>query len=212
MQLITHTAPRAIGLHPTGGARSVAKSVGVAECVPGAALQTRALQVIAPACTVGKVHAHGAWRDADVRAQLSGALKSGFAPALRVDLDWYQCRGAFFHNDAHYDARLFGIWCIVGSPAEIVFPRAALRLPVRVGRIYVFDPFEVHGVLAPDRSVYAEDDYRTAEPSVFIGFELDITPAIAIAFAIEPDEQGQQGRVISSRTRIAADSGALDGD
>jgi len=76
----------------------------------------------------------------------------------------------------------------------------------------VFDPFEVHGVLAPDRSVYAEDDYRTAEPSVFIGFELDITPAIAIAFAIEPDEQGQPGRVISSRTRIAADSGALDSD
>jgi hypothetical protein len=23
------------------------------------------------------------------------------------DFEWYYCRGAFFHNDAHYDARLF---------------------------------------------------------------------------------------------------------
>ena len=35
---------------------------------------------------------------------------------------------AFFHNDAHYEGRLFGTWCIAGPELELVFPRASVRL------------------------------------------------------------------------------------
>ncbi len=155
----------------------------------------------------GKVHALGTWREPAVRGQLGESLGALLAPALRADFEWYQCRGAFFHNDAHYDARLFGIWCIAGPLAELVFPRAGIRLTAGPGSITIFDPFEVHGVLAPACSVYSPDDYQDAEASVFLGFEIDITPAVAEAFGIAP---GVHGRAISSRTRIAATSGALD--
>ncbi len=124
-----------------------------------------------------------------------------------LDFEWYYCRGAFFHNDAHYDARLFGVWCIEGPPMQLVFPRAALRLAVTATSVVVFDPFEVHGVLAPGCNTYAANDYLNAEASVFVGFELDITPTTADAFDIE---ESASGPVISSRTRINATSGAIE--
>ncbi len=77
---------------------------------------------------VGKVHAAGVWRDAAVHRHLAQALGTRLASALRTDFEWYHCRGAFFHNDAHYDARLFGVWCIEGPPMQLVFPRAAVRI------------------------------------------------------------------------------------
>ena len=80
---------------------------------------------------------------------LAEALGTRLGAALRMDFEWYYCRGAFFHNDAHYDARLFGVWCIEGPPMQLVFPRAALRLAVAPTSVVIFDPFEVHGVLAP---------------------------------------------------------------
>lgn len=209
MRWLAHVAPAASCLNAAGDARSIAGKLACSERAPEAALTKRARGVMLSDGIAGKVHALGTWREPAVRAQLGESLGALLAPALRADFEWYQCRGAFFHNDAHYDGRLFGIWCIAGPPAELVFPRAAIRLAAGPGSIAVFDPFEVHGVLAPGRSVYSADDYQDAEASVFVGFELDITPAVAGAFEIEP---GVHGRVISSRTRIAADSGALEFD
>ena len=207
LRLIAHTAPTARGLSASGTMRSIASKVAFGECASNAKLQTRAHELVLSDGIAGKVHALGTWREPSVHAELGAALGALLAPALRPDFEWYQCRGAFFHNDAHYDARLFGIWCIAGPPAELVFPRAALRLAAGPGSISVFDPFEVHGVLAPNLSAYSADDYEDAEASVFLGFELDITPPLAAAFGIEP---GVHGGVISSGTRIAATSGALD--
>ena len=142
-----------------------------------------------------------------MHAALAASLGATLGTALRADFEWYYCRGAFFHNDAHYDARLFGVWCIEAPPMEIVFPRATLRLAVAPGSTVVFDPFEVHGVLAPGCSTYAASDYQSAGASVFVGFELDITHAIADIFGIR---DGALGHLISSRTRIDATSGAIE--
>ena len=207
MRFVAHTAPPASCVSASGNARSIATKLAFGECLPDATLHAQARERVRNDGVIGKVIVLGAWREPAVRAHLSAALGALLAPALRPDFEWYQSRGAFFHNDAHYDARLFGVWCIAGPPAAIVFPRAALRLAGGPGSIAVFDPFEVHGVLAPERDFYSADHYQDAEASVFLGFELDITQAIAGAFGIDP---AANGRVISSRTRIAADSGALD--
>ena len=156
---------------------------------------------------VGKVHAGGTWCDPAVHQQLAGVLGPRLGPALRLDFEWYYCRGAFFHNDAHYDARLFGVWCIEGPPVQLVFPRAGLQVAVAPACVVVFDPFEVHGVLAPGRSTYAASDYQSAEVSAFVGFELDISPTVADAFEIQDEVSGH---LISSSTRINASSGAIE--
>ena len=207
MRLIAHAAPSASGLSASGGARSIAKAVAAGECEPDQALRAHAQAIAGRSGGAGKVHAGGAWREPRVHAQLAAALGARLGPALRAEFEWYYCRGAFFHNDAHYEARLFGVWCIDGPSMEIVFPRAALRLTVARGSIVVFDPFEVHGVLAPARSTYTASDYQRAATSVFLGFELDITAALASAFDIQ---DGASGPVISSRTRIDATSGAIE--
>ncbi len=62
-------------------------------------------------------------------------------------------------------------------------------------------------MLAPGCDTYTANDYQNAEVSIFVGFELDITPTTADAFDIE---DGASGPVISSRTRIDAISGAIE--
>jgi hypothetical protein len=57
--------------------------------------------------------------------------------------------------------------------------------------------------------VYNSSDYQDAATSLFLGFELDITPTVAAAFGIHA---GAQGYVISSRTRINANSGTIELD
>ena len=207
MRLIRHSAPSGSGLSAAGNSRSIAKAIATGKCVPNEALRSRTREIAARDAEVGKVHAGGAWRAPAVHARLAESLGAPLGPALREDFEWYYCRGAFFHNDAHYDERLFGVWCIDGPPMEIVFPRAALRIAVAPSSIIVFDPFEVHGVLAPGYSTYATSDYQGAAPSVFVGFELDITPALTDAFGIR---NGASGQLISSRTRIDATSGAIE--
>ena len=207
MQWISHAAPVSSCLSANGAVRSIAKAISVGTCAPDAALCERAREVAQHAVAVGKVHAGDTWRDLAVHQQLAETLGTRLGPALRPDFEWYYCRGAFFHNDAHYDARLFGVWCIEGPPMLLVFPRAALRVPVAQGSVVVFDPFEVHGVLAPGCRTYAANDYQSAEASAFVGFELDITPTVADAFDIQAEVSGH---VISSRTRINASSGAIE--
>ena len=207
MQWISHQAPVASCLSANGVVRSIAKAVAAGVCVPDATLQARAREVATRGGAAGKVHAGGSWQESAVHQQLAEALGTRLGPALRPDFEWYYCRGAFFHNDAHYHARLFGVWCIEGPPVQLVFPRAALRLAVGPASVVVFDPFEVHGVLTPGCMTYSASDYQGAEASAFVGFELDITPTVADAFDIEDDASGP---VISSRTRIDAISGAIE--
>jgi hypothetical protein len=160
-----------------------------------------------PALAVGRVQSAGTWTDAHVRTALADLLGTPLAAALRPAFEWYLCRGAFFHNDAHYDGVLFGVWCVCGPPADLVFPRARLRLDASPGCAAVFDPFEIHGVLAPGRLRYAAEDYDRAAPSVFIGFELTLDEAVARAFRVPPTADG---RTVSSATRIDAVTGAFD--
>ncbi len=207
MRLIAHAAPAASSLSAAGNSRSIANAIAAGECVPNEALRASAREIAGRDSGVGKVHAGGTWRERAVHALLAESLGASLGLALREDFEWYYCRGAFFHNDAHYDARLFGVWYIDGPPIEIVFPRAALRIAAAPSSIVVFDPFEVHGVLAPGCSTYAASDYRDADASVLMGFELDITVAISDAFGIC---DGTRGQMISSRTRIDAISGAIE--
>ena len=206
MQWLLHDAAVSSCLSANGNARSMAKRVAVGNCVADATTCSRASAVAGHPGAPGKVHSAGTWQEDDVRQRLAGALGTRLVSALRPQFEWYYCRGAFFHNDAHYDARLFGVWCIDGPAMQLVFPRAALRVDIVPSSIVVFDPFEIHGVLAPGLRTYAASDYEAVSASVFIGFELDIDDAVADAFGIDADVTGQ---VISSNTRIDPASGTI---
>ncbi|MBA3253905.1 MAG: hypothetical protein H0T67_06540 [Burkholderiaceae bacterium] len=207
MRLIATTAPAASGRSAAGIGRSIARTVAFGEHTADAGVRALALDIAGSHGAVGKVHSAGTWQCPAAHTQLAETLGDPLGHALRPGFEWYYCRGAFFHNDAHYDARLFGVWCIVAPPMELVFPRTDVRVAIAPGRIVVFDPFEVHGVLAPGRTTYAASDYESANPSVFLGFELDITPTVAEVFDIR--DRIDPGAVISSQTRIDATSGKI---
>jgi hypothetical protein len=205
---ITPRAPTASCLSAEGSARSIAAKFAIAHRAPDDALVQRARVLQHHADVAGRVQSMGQWQDAAVYAQLGESL-GHVSTALRSGFEWYQCRGAFFHNDAHYDARMFGVWYIAGPAAELVFPRAAARSPISTGSIVVFDPFEVHGVLAPGCVAYSAADYENAEPSVFVGFELELTRDVSAAFGIDATVGGV---IISSKTRVCPISGTLISD
>lgn len=202
LHLIAHDAPALNAAAPSGVLRGLSSVIGYAHAVPPEL--PRPVEVPP---TPGRVHSAGRWTDERVRGRLAQILGPVLSPALRSDFEWYLCRGAFFHNDAHFDGVLFGVWTLAGPPAELAFPRPGLRLDASPGNVVVFDPFEVHGVLAPGRNRYAPEDYANAETSVFIGFELSLTDAVSNAFRLSPVSTG---RTLSSRTRIAAATGAFE--
>jgi hypothetical protein len=208
VEFIAHGAPP-LACASASGTRSIAQRLACGRQAPDGALIAAAREIVAPTGAAGRVQSGGTFRDASVTAQIAQALGPALAPALRETLEWYVCRGAHFHNDAHYGEVMFGVWCVVGPPADLVFPRAGLRLAAGPGCFAVFDPFEVHGELAPSCERYAADDYADASPSVFVGFELELPP-VRQAFGIGRfiDERSD-ARVISSQTRIDAASGAL---
>ena len=206
MRWLRHDAPLSSCLSASGAARSMAKVVAIAECAADSNTYVRACELATGTGDVGKVHAAGHWESPTARQHIASALDARLASALRPTFEWYYCRGAFFHNDAHYDARLFGIWYIKGPPMQLVFPRASLRLDIARSSVVVFDPFEVHGVLAPGSLIYSASDYQKVPASVFVGFELDISTDVADAFDIDDDLSGQ---IISSGTRVDPASGAI---
>lgn len=159
------------------------------------------------AAAPGRVVCGGAFELTEARAALAAALGPILAPGLRPTLEWYACRGAFFHNDAHYADVLFGAWCVAGPPREIVFPRLRLRAAAAPTDWVVFDPFEPHAVLDPGEWTYGRARYADAPPSVFAGFEIELNEATRAAFAIVPEAQGIE---LSSRTRINAETGAIE--
>jgi hypothetical protein len=203
MQLLPLNAPPLAARSPHG-LRALAQAVGSGHAAVPDALAARAADVGRADGTVGRVLSGGRWDDPTVHATLSGCLPPPLRDSLATTFEWYVCRGAHFHNDAHYAEVLFGVWTVAGPPVDIVFARAGLRVAGGPGRVLVFDPFEVHGVLAPGAARYAAADYADAAASVFVGFELALTPAVQRAFGIG---EAPPGRVVSSATRVAADSG-----
>lgn len=102
---------------------------------------------------------------------------------------------------------LFGVWSVAGPAREVVFPRLGLRTPAAPGDWVVFDPFEPHAVLDPGAPTYERARYADASPSVFAGFELELNDATRTAFAVADDARGTE---LSSRTRINAETGAIE--
>jgi hypothetical protein len=171
--------------------------------VPPEVMLPDASAVAAP----GRVHGLGSFRAEAVRAALADALPPALRDSLRATFEWYACRGAFFHNDAHYGEVLFGAWCVAGPPREIAFARAGLRLPAGPGDWVVFDPFEPHAVLDGGADRYRREDYDGAPASVFIGFELQLDEPVRRAFGIGPPRASSP--VLASSVAIHAESGAL---
>jgi hypothetical protein len=138
-----------------------------------ASLLARASRVSA-AASAGRVESAGTWRDDALHADLASTL-GDLGSALRPRFEWYVCRGAFFHTDAHYPDVMFGVWAVAGAGVDIVLARSAQRVEVEAGTIVIFDPFEVHGVLMRGADHYDAADYRGASmpSSVFAGLALD---------------------------------------
>ena len=188
--------------------RACARRVATFSLAPSAELSERAARIAerhGPGS--GRVQGAGTLTDEVVLAALRAALPPELATALRPDGEWYSCRGAHFHNDAHYDGVLFGAWCVAGPETDIVFPRIGLRVASSAGTGIVFDPFEPHGVLSPGQRTYAAEDYVGAEPSVFLAFEIALTDAVRAAFAIGAPTSG--ALELSSERAVNAETGAL---
>lgn len=157
--------------------------------------------------TSGRVYGAGRFRNEQVRAALIRAMPAPLGPTLRLDFEWYACRGAFFHNDAHYDGVLFGAWCVAGPARDLAFARARTRVPAAPKHWVVFDPFEPHAVLESGASRYQRDRYASAPVSLFIGFEIELTDVSRALFGIESPAPGAV--VLSSQIAVNAETGAL---
>ncbi len=155
----------------------------------------------------GRVISLGRFRDPAISTSLTAALPAALQAALRTEFEWYACRGAFFHNDAHYVDVLFGAWSAAGPPRDIVFSRPQVRLPVTPGNWVVFDPFEPHGVIDTGSDHYRRDQYDGAPVNLFIGFELALDAAVRSVFGIGPAQPGTA--LLASGIAVNAESGAL---
>ena len=198
--------PLLAGSGPT--LRPVARRLAHAFGPPSTQFTARASAVEVADPTVGRVQSGGAWIDADVHARVATLLEPALLHGLRQRFEWYVCRGAFFHTDAHYANVMFGVWYIVGPPVDLVFPRIGRRLAMHPGALTIFDPFEVHGVLSPAASEYLAADYLDCAPSVFVGFELELDDAVASRFDVTG--HAADARLISSATRVVAATGSFE--
>lgn len=207
MQLLAVHAPPILARSGTS-LRSLARLIATAAAMPLPELVERARTISGHESVIGRVQSGGVWLDDAVHEALIRALEPLPAHALRQAFEWYQCRGAFFHTDAHYADVLFGVWYLDGPPVDIVFPRGTLRVAARPGTIVVFDPFEVHGVLRPGAAEYRADDYLGCDASVFVGFELELEESVRATFDLgEPDAAT---RLVSSSTRVMPTTGAFE--
>ena len=188
--------------------RSCARRIWVARLAPGPAIleSARSLCDRCPA-TPGRVHGLGEFEDSAVHAAISARLPVARGLDLRPRFEWYACRGAGFHTDAHYADVLFGAWCVAGPRREIVFSRAGLRVGAAVGDLVVFDPFEPHAVLDPGQQRYSREHFTGAAPSVFLGFEVALDQAARETFGTEGAPPA--GPALSSAVPVNAETGAL---
>lgn len=202
-------SPAPVARCTTAGAeRGSARRLWQGPLAPPAGLATLAGQAAGDAPQAsGRVHGGGTFAQAGALAALRQALPPALAAALRPNFEWYVCRGAFFHTDAHYGEVLFGAWCVLGPARELVFPRLGLKLPAQAGECAVFDPFEPHAVLAPGATAYEREAYAGTAPSVFLGFEIALTDAVRDAFGI--GGAPAKGPELSSRAAVNAETGEL---
>lgn len=173
--------------------------------VPTAVRQAGATVLSTMDATAGRVVGLGQFVDPTLAAFVSRYLRGSLD--VRPRFEWYACRGAGFHNDAHYGGVLFGAWCVSGPRRDIVFARTGLRAAVGAQDFVVFDPFEPHAVLDPDSDTYVRERYLEAEPNLFIGFEIELTVAACNSFAISAVVDGAVE--LSSRVPINPETGAL---
>src|SRR5258706_11396721 len=150
----------------------------------------------------------GAGHASLVRDALMVALPASLRVHLRPSFEWYGCRGAAFHNDAHYADVLLGAWCIDGPEREVVFPRVATGVRATAGDWVVFDPFEPHAVLLPGRDRYRGDEYNADDAaSVFVAFELELAPPLREDFLV--GSGAEHSRLLARRAPIHAETGAI---
>jgi len=199
---------KSLGPRSAGGFRSLARYLWHAHRAGPAALERRAAQLAEEAPgSPGRVHDLGRFDDETARQALIGSLPDDFTHALRPQLQWYACRGAGFHTDAHYSNVLFGAWYLAGPPCNLVFADPTAQLACPIGELVVFDPFQPHAVLSLGQERYERDRYVAAAASVFLGFELELTAAVRRRFGIGEAESGAFS--ISSSTAVNAETGQI---
>jgi hypothetical protein len=186
--------------------RSLARRIWHARVAIPAPLGRRAAQLAeeTPA-DPGRVHDLGRFQDEGAWQALSACLPEHLGAALSRQFEWYGCRGAGFHTDAHYPSVLFGAWCVAGPPRDIVFAHPWLRIACANCELVVFDPYQPHAVLDPGEERYLRQRYVAAAANVFVGFELELTAPVQREFGIGPAEPG--AFAISSATAVNAETG-----
>jgi hypothetical protein len=207
MQLLPVDAPPLLA-GGTHGLRPVARRIARMVCPAPFELAERAASVDVADVVPGRVQSAGRWADPDALAHLAAALDAPLRPSLLEHFEWYVCRGAHFHTDAHYADVLFGVWYLAGPAVDLVFPRAGVRIPLLPGASVIFDPFEVHGVVPPGATRFDSDWAATAQRSVFAGFELALDAVVRDAFGI--GAAAPEARLVTSATRISAPTGAFE--
>jgi hypothetical protein len=153
----------------------------------------------------GRVHPLGRFEHEAGWQALGRSLPEPLKVSLSRQFEWYGCRGAGFHTDAHYDAVLFGAWTMAGPPRDFVL--AGLRLTCEAGDLVVFDPFQPHAVLDPGHAHYDRDHYSAAAASVFLAFEIALAAPVRERFGIVPAEPGAFS--IGSATAVNAETGQI---
>jgi hypothetical protein len=190
-----------------GAIRALARRIWHGRAPVPASWQRRAAQLAQETPQLpGRVHPQGRFEDEALWQALSACLPDDLAAALRRPFEWYGCRGAGFHTDAHYDAVLFGAWCLAGPERDIVLASGP-RIRCAWGELAVFDPFQPHAVLDPDEGCYLRERYAAAPANVFLGFELELTTLVRHRFAIGPAEPGAFS--IGSATAVNAETGQI---
>jgi hypothetical protein len=161
----------------------------------------------AQATAPGRVESRGRFENGPVLSALRSTLPQELRESLSGSFEWYACRGAFFHHDAHYADVLFGAWCVDGPPRDIVFARSGIRLSARPGIWVIFDPFEPHAVLDAGAVRYVREDYLGSPSNLFIGFELRLDGAVRRAFGVSAAPAGAP--LLASTVAVNAETGAL---
>jgi hypothetical protein len=137
-------------LSANGVVRSIAKAVAVGVCVPVATLQKRAREIAVAEALSAKCMRVVPGRPA-MHRHLAESLGTRLVPLCeRISSGTTAVARSFTTMRTTMRACLRLV--LEGPPMQLVFPRAALRLPIGPASVVVFDPFEVHGVLAPGAS------------------------------------------------------------
>lgn len=190
------------------GRRSLASGIWCGRAAVPTPLEQRAAQLAGETpAPPGRVHDLGRFEEKSGPESLRACLPDALAAALRPQLQWYGCRGAGFHTDAHYSSVLFGAWCLSGPPRNLVFADPTLRVACPIGALVVFDPFQPHAVLDLGQERYDRDRYVDAAASVFLAFEVELTAPIRAQFGIGPAEAGAFS--ISSNAAVNAETGQV---